>query len=232
MGIKYNVDEAFFNSWNRRMAYTLGYIYADGSMEYSPNIRGKYVRISSTDKDSIERMRGWLSSSHTITRRKSQWKNGKDLFTIRIGSHALYNSLTKHGLYPNKSLTISVPEISRKYFMDFVRGYFDGDGCVHLEKIVRRDGKVHVRKLNTIFTSGCRSFLIQLSRLLHEYIGLGEQTIIESWTAYQLRYSTKDSAILCKELYKGCKKGEYLERKHEIYQEFLILHKKKAMWRR
>jgi hypothetical protein len=53
MGIKYFVNEKFFSSWGKNMAYVLGYIYADGNLEYSPKIRGRYLRISSTDKNTI-----------------------------------------------------------------------------------------------------------------------------------------------------------------------------------
>lgn len=33
MGLKYSVNEKFFDAWNKGMAYTLGYVFADGSLE-------------------------------------------------------------------------------------------------------------------------------------------------------------------------------------------------------
>ena len=57
MGIKYNVDEAFFNSWNTKMAYVLGYLFADGNVIYSPKMRGKYVSVTSIDIELIEMVR-------------------------------------------------------------------------------------------------------------------------------------------------------------------------------
>ena len=43
MGLKYPVNEKFFDAWSSEMAYVLGFIFADGSLEDSPNIRGKYI---------------------------------------------------------------------------------------------------------------------------------------------------------------------------------------------
>jgi len=132
MGIKYAVNEAFFDVWSRRMAYVLGYIYADGSIEKWPKMRAHYVKIASTDREILEQMRSWMSSKHMISRRESQWQNGKDLYTLRIGSRRLYDALTLFGLHPRKSLTITMPEVPTAYVRDFVRGYFDGDGCVNI----------------------------------------------------------------------------------------------------
>ena len=42
------------------MAYVLGYIYADGSLDDSPYMGGKYIQITSTDEDSIQRIKKWL----------------------------------------------------------------------------------------------------------------------------------------------------------------------------
>ena len=53
MGIKYRVNENFFEKWSPLMAYVLGYIYADGNLDDSPYMRGKYIKITSTDLDSI-----------------------------------------------------------------------------------------------------------------------------------------------------------------------------------
>jgi hypothetical protein len=79
MGVKYNVNEKFFDSWNTRMAYILGYLYADGHILNAPYMRGKYVSVTSIDRDSIERIRDWMASKHTITKRASHWENGKQV---------------------------------------------------------------------------------------------------------------------------------------------------------
>jgi hypothetical protein len=130
MGIKYPVDEKYFLKWGRNMAYLLGYLYADGSLENAPYIRGKYLRASSIDRELIENIKRELKSSHPIMRLKPTSNGGSVSFFIRIGDHALYDSLIVKGLAPNKSLTMDFPAVPKKYLFDFLRGYFDGDGCV------------------------------------------------------------------------------------------------------
>lgn len=205
------------------MAYVLGYLYADGNLEDSPKMRGKYIKVSSIDLESIERIKDWLSSEHTIVKQKSSWKNGKLKYLLRIGNKYMYSSLLKLGLYPNKSLTITFPEISKRYRIDFIRGYFDGDGCIYPYMLVNEAGKKYCRKLSVIFTSGSSEFLDGLSKVINQILGIKIQKILKSVTAYQLRYSTTDSTIILHALYKNCKKGDYLERKYQKFKYFLSL---------
>lgn len=224
----YYVNKDFFRKWSKEMSYVLGYIYADGSLENSTKIRGKYLRISSTDKDSILRIRKWLSSQHTIVNEGSKWKNGKDRYLIRIGNSDLYDSLIEKGLYPRKSLSIEFPKIPKKYVIDFIRGYFDGDGCVY-PYIIRKNGRNYPRKLSVIFTSGSEKFLIQLSRQISDIMNVTIKKPMVNTRSFQIRYSTHDSLTFFKLLYKNCKKGDYLQRKYERFEYFI--ETKKTQWR-
>lgn len=40
------------------------------------------------------------------------------------------NDLISHGCVPNKSLILKPPKIDNELINHFIRGYFDGDGCV------------------------------------------------------------------------------------------------------
>ena len=153
MGKKCKVDEKFFNTWSSTMSYILGYMYADGSIIDSPYMRGKYIQINSIDKDSILRVKHWLKSEHTITTAHSPFSGGKIIYKLRIGSHALYNDLFKRGLYPNKSLTVTFPRVPKKYLGAFIRGYFDGDGCIFFEKGKGKNGTLITKRIRIIFRS-------------------------------------------------------------------------------
>ena len=91
LGIKYKVNESFFNKWSPVMAYVLGYWYADGSMY--PSVRGSYITVTSVDQDTIYKIKKWLGSHHIIRMRKPTWPNGKNSFALRIGNKNLYKSL-------------------------------------------------------------------------------------------------------------------------------------------
>lgn len=221
MGIKYKVDEEFFKKWTSEMAYVLGYLYADGSLENAEYIRGKYIRVSSIDKSSILKIKSLLMSKHTMVKIDSPTKNGHKRYLLRIGSHELYADLEKLGLYPNKSLTINFPDIPRKFLADFIRGYFDGDGCVH---ICLGKGKIQryiIKKLSITFTCGSKYFLEKLSNKLEEIIETKNRKVYNGHRSYMLCYSTQDSLKIFKFLYGNLEKKIFLKRKFSIFKEYL-----------
>jgi len=119
------------------MAYVLGCLFSDGSLENSPYIRGKYIRFASVDLDFIRNIRRLMDSGHTIVKINADG-NRKTKYYLRIGSHSIYKDLEGLGLFPNKSLTMAFPEIPSFFVADFVRGYFDGDGSVIIDKYLQK----------------------------------------------------------------------------------------------
>lgn len=224
MGIKYRVNEAFFDSWTQEMAYVLGYFYADGSLEDASYLRGKYIRVSSVEKYSILRIKRWLGSEHTIVEQKPTWENGKTRYLLRIGSHKLYDKLILLGLYPNKSLTIEFPDIPKEHLHHFVRGYLDGDGCVYFYRALGKRGKLVTKKLSVIFTSGSKTFLEKLNAVLKGRLGLKQEKIYKGQRAYQLRYGTSDSVKLFTLLYQDALPCMYFARKTKPFLRYFKLH--------
>ncbi len=225
MGIKHKVNEKFFEKWSPNMAYVLGYIYADGSLDDSPYMRGKYIQITSIDEDSIQRIKNWLSSEHKINTKKSNFIGGKICFILRIGSHKIYNDLFKLGLYPNKSLTVSFPKVPRKYIGHFIRGYFDGDGCISFEKSKGVRGQSIIKRIRTIFTSGSKKFLEEMNRVLKN-IGIDNGKIYISKRSYQSMYNTKDSIKLFKLMYTNTSINSFFMRKFKVFNNYFELRPK------
>ena len=221
MGVKYFVNEKFFDIWTNGMAYVLGYLYADGSLEDSPYIRGKYVRVTSTDYDRIESIRTLMKSLHTIVLEK-QREHGKQRFLLRIGNGKLFDALIRIGVTPRKSFTMLLPSIPRRYLGAFVRGYFDGDGCAHVDVVHGRP-----KRLLSIFTSGSKKFLEDLHERLQKDVGLIGNGLYKHGSAigtYQLRYSTRDSLKLFMLMYpRGLNKKLHLSRKYDIFIQYLKL---------
>lgn len=225
MGIKYLVNENFFKKWTHEMAYVLGYIYADGSLDNSPRIRAKYFSINSVDEDTIRNIREVLGSGHTVVRLAPTSENRKEKFLLRIGSHAMYDDLEKLGLYPNKSLTMSFPKIPQDFLSDFVRGYFDGDGCAYLEMSEGISQERIIKRLRTIFTSGSRGFLEGLQEVIAcktDCVG----KIYVSHRAFQLVYGTKESMEVFVFLYGNARRQLFLKRKFEVFLKYFRMRKK------
>ena len=223
MGIKYGVNEKFFEHWSHTMAYVLGYIYADGHLEDAPYLRGKYLRVTSVEKNNLLKIRKWLESKHKLLSRESYHSNGRIVYQLRIGSHKIYDDLVVLGLYPNKSLTIPFPKIPKKYLNGFIRGYFDGDGCVYLERRKNKKNKYIIKKLSVIFTSGSKKFLEGLCLCLKNEIDTKQDKIYNSHRSFQLRHNTADTIKIFKFLYKKSIGNAYLPRKYKIFKKYFNL---------
>ena len=209
------------------MAYILGFLYADGSLEDASYLRGKYIRVSSTDEHVITQIKDLLDSKHRIILISPDNIHHKKRYFMRIGSHKLYDQLVQFGLYPNKSLTVSFPNVPNQYLASFVRGYFDGDGCVFLEKKIQ-DGIEKIKRMRVIFTSGSKVFLKQLFETLDGFLQLKNTRIYTSHRSFQLVSSTEDSVKLFKFLYSDISNGLYFERKFAIFRKYFTLNERRV----
>lgn len=219
MGVKYRVNEEFFCVWSLEITYVLGFIYADGSLAFVPQIRGRYIEVTSTDEDRICLIKRLLASEHRVAK-KVFTDNRKARYSLRIGSHALYSALIKKGVTPNKSFTMKFPDIPFEFLPSFILGYFDGDGCAHIER-----GKIeNIRRMLTIFTSGSKDFLERLHSLLREHAGVVGNGLCKHGSTegtYQLRYSTRDSIRIFMLMYHDAKSVELcMKRKYDIFIEY------------
>ena len=219
MGIRHEVNEKFFDKWSPNMAYVLGYIYADGTLVNCDYIRARYLQIVSIDKDALERVRGMMDSKHNITKHKSLYLKGHTIYKFKIGNHKIYDDLVRHGLYPNKSLTIKFPDIPKKYTPHFIRGYFDGDGCVYFEKRKSYTGKIVVKRIRTIFTSGSKIFFEKMNEIMVGF-GIDNGKIYSSKRSFQLVFNNKDSISLFKLMYKKTGHNTFFMRKFKIFNDY------------
>jgi intein-encoded DNA endonuclease-like protein len=219
--MKYEVNSSFFDSWSSEMAYVLGFILADGSIEDASYLRGKYLRLHSNDVEILEKIKEALSSKHQIVKIDPQWSFSpgkkkkylsKTKYLLRIGDHHIYNSLTKLGVTPHKSLTLKFPIVPVEYISDFIRGYFDGDGSVFVEKKKKR--------LLVVFCCGSYDFLESLSKILAKIAQVKKQRVLKGNRSFQLKYSTLESVKIYKLMY-NTKNNLYLERKQAIFGQFM-----------
>lgn len=226
---RYSINTDFFKSWSDVMAYVLGFLYADGSIIDAKSSRTQYVKFISKDQDIVEAIRLLLEAEHPIYVRPPQqvlYQNGKiytssELFYFKIGSRRMFVDLLKLGLTPRKSKTIKFPDfIPQRYLNHFVRGYFDGDGCVAIGNRRRKAQPVALKRLGIIFTSGSRIFLEDLGSNLKEILMLKQSNVYCSNRAYQIHYSTSDSIELFKFLYRDVSKSTCLKRKLGVFLEY------------
>lgn len=122
----YKVNDRYFEKLStEKQAYILGFLYADG------NIHNSHLSFGQTllNKDIVEKINSELESTYTIS--KYQPKKGNLFFSVSITSKNLCSDLQKLGCAENKSLILQFPTFIPDNLMPhFIRGYFDGDGCI------------------------------------------------------------------------------------------------------
>lgn len=202
------------------MAYALGFITADGSLEDAPYLRGKYLRIYSSDIEIIEKIKRVMNSAHSIVilKPKEIYMNGKkyiskEKYMLRIGSHEIYNDLIKIGITPRKSKTVNLPKVPLDYTKDFFRGYLDGDGCINIYEKRNR--------LSVTFTSGSELFLKQLANAISLSVGIKTHNVFRNNRAFQIKFSTGEALPLLRHIYSGVSEELYLSRKYKIFSDFV-----------
>lgn len=140
---RYAVNENFFKIWSSNMSYILGYICADGCLIDAHNSsRTQYLGITSKDSSILHKINQALGCNKPLYKglpRITKYPSGKTYknsltYTLRIGNMVIFNDLIRLGLTPRKSLSLKLPRIPLRYFVHFLRGYFDGDGCLTLSK--------------------------------------------------------------------------------------------------
>lgn len=216
MPIKKKVDTDFFKTWSSDMAYVLGFFFADGSMDINP--RGShYFSFQICDRKLLYDIRTLLGSNHKIATRKKRNKNWNTQYRLQIGSKKMCEDLMQFGVTPQKTKFIAFPKIPKKYLPDFIKGYFDGDGCVHLGNYYRKDRERYYYSFTTRFTANQKSFLATLHVNLRD-LGISGGYLYKKKRGWELVFSRKDSLALFHIIYNNSHCSIKLERK---YRKFL-----------
>jgi len=212
------VNEDFFKKWSPEMAYILGFFIADGCLFINP--RGsRYLDFQITDRELLYQIRDCLDSKHKI-KRKILNKRWKPIFRMQIGSKKMFISLNRLGVKTRKTGREKMPILPKKYFTDFLRGYFDGDGNIwmgHINK--KRQNPTLVLVL--AFTCKSKKFLSDLRKILIKYSNCNKGSLYYGSKAYRLAFSTNSSLTICRYMYKNIPSNLFLPRKKVVFEKFL-----------
>ncbi len=200
------------------MAYVLGFFTADGDMFTNP--RGAhYFAFTSTDYELIDKIKEFLNSEHKIGSKKGE-TNKKIGYRLQIGSKMMFNDLIELGLTPNKSKTIRLPKIPKLYFNHFLRGYFDGDGCISFGFYKRKNRNSDNFIITTRFSSGNILFLKDLWKKIKENVNIqGGGINKKKKGGFDLVFSIRDSLKIYNFIYKDIEKDYFLKRKYNTFQK-------------
>ena len=128
---RYKINENFFNPdlQSKEMAYILGLISSDGCISSSDN--QIYIELQRGDRELLEKVNKILENEREVKDYipSSGYENSK----IYFFSAKIKEDLKKYNVVPNKTYSkdFIAPDILKKeFFIYYLLGYFDGNGCV------------------------------------------------------------------------------------------------------
>ena len=130
---KYNYyDSIFENIDSEEKAYWLGFLYADGYVRVRKSGSELRLKLSIKDKDHLLKFKKFISPDD-IPVVYEEYKKSKS-YKISISSKKIVKDLINKGCINKKSLLINQPVLLDNLQSHFIRGYFDGDGWISLNK--------------------------------------------------------------------------------------------------
>ena len=131
---KYKVYDNFFEELNSINVYLIGFLAADGSIQKDGGIK---IGLSSIDKPFLEKIRTLLQSDYPI--RDYLTKDGFSVSEFIFRSEKIKQKLAEYGIVNNKTKIFNFPyNLPKEFYIDFIRGYFDGDGTFCIAGQYRR----------------------------------------------------------------------------------------------
>lgn len=206
-------ENIFDNIDTEEKAYWLGFIYADGYIGSRPledskkSVYNFELSLSLHDKEHLQKFADFMEHPTNIK---------YDSYRCRffITNKHLWNTLNNYGCTPRKSLTLEFPNEnifkSKDLIRHFIRGYFDGDGCVSYTKIKNNYSII----TNCLGTENILNNILNYSKIKANLSLNNRKNIL---TKYFNLGKTK-SFILCDYIYENC--SIYLTRKYKRYLFF------------
>lgn len=131
---KYSVNENYFEKIDSKdKAYFLGFLVSDGC-----NMGNRIIlALHKNDIDILKILKDYIKSEKDIILHKY-----RNMCTLGINSIKISKDLEQYGVVKAKTHKTYFPDIPEEYWSHFIRGVFDGDGSIVLNK--RNENNIQV----------------------------------------------------------------------------------------
>lgn len=155
------------------------------------------MSFTSKDLQLAKLFKKCLGLKVSIGKKTRSTEKEKKYFQVQFGSVLFYKWLVGIGLTPNKSKTLGKLKIPDKYFFDFLRGCFDGDGSVY----AYWDKRWHSSYMFYLqFTSASFDFLAWLQSSVSKLTGVAGR-IRPGSRSFQLAFAKTNTLIISKKMF-------------------------------
>lgn len=201
-------------TWTHELAYAIGLLTSDGNL--SPS--GRHINLTSLDKEITEYVKDIFAIDNKIGRKSRGGSTDNKYYVLQFGSTQFYAFLLKIGLTPAKSKTLRSVQVPDRFFGDFMRGCFDGDG--NISETTHPESK-HLQlrvRLSSASLAFLRWVLAEHRRIWHiegGWIYTDKRRSVEI-----LNFGKRDSITILRHMYRN-KSRYYLKRKYAIAEKYL-----------
>lgn len=181
--------------WAPSLAYAVGLITTDGNLSKD----GRHMALVSKDVQLLKTFKKCLGLDNQIGVRKGGFKDNVSFYHVQFSNVMLYRWLLSIGLIPNKTKIINTLKIPDKYFFDFLRGHFDGDGSCYSYWDKRWNSSF---MFYITFLSASKNHVLWIQSRIKNLIHInGHLTVMGRTPLYGLRYAKNESRILISQMY-------------------------------
>ena len=201
--------------WSPNLAYAVGLLATDGCMSRYTNL----IDLTSKDEEQLRNFSKCLGLTLFIGKKSNG--HGQTASRVQFKNVIFYEFLLRIGLTPAKSKTLGALKIPKRYFFDFLRGVFDGDGCTYsyFDKRWKSSFMYYL-----CFASASKSFVDWLRSMISSFLQEnGHMTTSgRMGTCYQLKYAKRASLKIIKRMYYS-PNSVFLKRKYLKIQKMLAI---------
>lgn len=188
-------------------AYWLGWLLTDGTVSEDGDIA---LTLISSDLHILQLFERDLGIEGKVK------PFNESYFRFMFGSKRMCSDLSRYGVIPNKTKTVSLPSVPISLLPHLLRGCFDGDGGLTLSQ---RKGKPTIELSFTKNESFVRAFNEAISLIS----GIPPKNVTANHSIKRVRWSNIDEVKTILGLFYANSGEHRLTRKYEIYQQILLL---------
>ena len=200
---KMPLNDNYFQIQSCNMAYILGILASDGTVKKDRNeIK---LTLERTDRELLEKIHSELDMARPI--RDYEDRKGHKSSSLVISSKQIKNDIAMYGIIPEKTFNLVFPKkLEEKYYIDYIRGFFDGDGCICQK---------HTGQVVFSLYCACPKFLQQVIDYFYEKYSIAKKDIYPHGSIYKVEYAKKATEQIYHILYTP--NSLYMKRKKDKF---------------
>jgi intein/homing endonuclease len=208
-------DRAFESINDQDTAYWVGYLLADGT------VADGQIILQPTDKYFTIAFKHFIGCNLPIREALANtgWEVKNLTWNFRVVCGKMVDDLKKYGVIRGKTHNKKIKNIPDEYLSHYLRGFFDGDGCVCVHR-----HKKHPTWQPTIAmtVSSNLEMCEQIQDVLIRFCGVNKTKLFQNkiyQKTYRISYTSKQAMTILKWLYNDAHYA--LPRKQRIYNEYM-----------